>query len=476
MRHKSDVGDVFMAFAHRFSSLGSTPAGLMTFPQDHTDIYKGVGACIKRRHSDNAKEYVRLGKDLGGGVDKSFAPAYTPELNAIAERVNRTIEDASRSMLIQANLPTCLWPFAVKHVVYVRNRVAHSTTNQTPYSLVTGEKPNLKNVRVFGCAAFVFKQPEGRKFDPRAIEGVLLEIMDHGVYKVLVKEEHDLYSIVESKHVTFDESRFPGAPDLEECMDEEVDDDSTWCDTTSSVDEVDFDEDLSDDEDVPVLDDDSDNDDDDAYEDDQVEDGMDNEGSDAEGSGSNPDDNNEEGAHDADNVQHDDSDDDFQGEYTTPNVPPTSYTHRYPRRNRKAPSNWFMAASSPTITVTTGDDPTLKEAMDASPEERETWLSAIDEEFQSIADNETWEPDDAPKATPLPTHVVLNVKRKADGEVDRFKERIVAGGKPSDIWFELLGDVCTGSRVLFSPHVLVPRALFGVVCCSGGHKKRIPER
>ena len=399
MTHKNEVGDVFIQFAHRFTKLGSTPTGVMNFPKDHAVPFQGVASCIKKIHSDNAKEYIRLGNDLGGGIDKSYAPKYTPELNAVAERVNRTIEDASRSMLIQANLPTCLWPFAVKQVVYIRNRVAHSTTGETPYSMVTGEKPSLKNVRVFGCAAFVLQQPRGGKFDARAMEGVLLEVKDHGVYKVLVKEDSDTYSIVESRHVTFDESRYPGTPGLKELMDEEVVSDSTWCDASSGSAEPftsEDENDSSEDRDIPPTEDSSD--DNDA----QVED----EDSDAE----------------------DDGDDDFQNADATPPMPPLSSTHRYPRRNRRPPGNWFMAAASPNFTVTTADDPTLKEAMNATPEERGIWLNAIDEEFRSIVDNETWEPDDAPKETPLPTHVVLNVKRNAHGGVDRFKARLVAGG------------------------------------------------
>lgn len=426
MRRKSDVGDVFIAFAHRFSSMGSTFTGIMTVPKDHEDFLENISLCIKRLHSDNAKEYLRLGTDLGGGVDKSYAPPYTPELNAIAERVNRTIADASRSMLIQANLPTCLWPFAIKHVIYVRNRILHSATKQIPYTLVTGEKPNLKNVRVFGCAAFVLKKPEGTNFDARAAEGVLLEIMDYGVYKVLVKAEKNTYSLVESRHVTFDESRFPGAPDLEECMDEEVADDSSWSETSSDKDAVDIDVDL-DDECVSRFTDGSDDELDEPKDDDQ---GI-NESNDEADDDINDDfeaclDTNN-GAEDVDDDGNH-NDDDFQDASENTNETPITSRHRYPCRNRNPPGDWFMTAPCPILNVTTSDDPTLKEAMGANSEEREAWLNAIDEEFQSIEDNDTWESVDAPKGVPLPTHVVLNVKRDANGEVDRFKARIVAGG------------------------------------------------
>ena len=45
---------------------------------------------IKRIHADKAKEYVSLQTALGGKVMKTFSPPYIPQLNAIAERINRT--------------------------------------------------------------------------------------------------------------------------------------------------------------------------------------------------------------------------------------------------------------------------------------------------------------------------------------------------------------------------------------------------
>ena len=167
--------------------------------------------------------------DIGGvNQNKSFSPPYTPELNGIAERVNRTMVEAALSMLIQANLPSYLWPFALKHAIHVRNRVPHSATGKTPYLVMTGHKPSLKHFRVFGCAAYVLRQPSGSKFESRAVEGVYLETLDHGVYKVLITTDIGIPRIVESRHVTFDESTFPGAPALEEYMEDESSSDDDY--------------------------------------------------------------------------------------------------------------------------------------------------------------------------------------------------------------------------------------------------------
>jgi hypothetical protein len=108
------------------------------------DDFKIEGASIRivRVHSDSGKEYEKLER-LEDHLATYSAP-YTPENNPISERGNRTLFDAARTLPIEADLPACFWPFAIKHVVYVRNRVRHATTGDSPYYMVTGEKPSLK--------------------------------------------------------------------------------------------------------------------------------------------------------------------------------------------------------------------------------------------------------------------------------------------------------------------------------------------
>jgi hypothetical protein len=98
----------------------------------------------------------------------TYSAPYTPENNPISERGNRPLFDAVRTLLIKADLPACFWPFAIKHVVYVRNRVCHATTGDSPYYIVTGEKPSLKNLKVFGRRAYVLILPTPTKFESRA--------------------------------------------------------------------------------------------------------------------------------------------------------------------------------------------------------------------------------------------------------------------------------------------------------------------
>lgn len=69
---------------------------------------------ISKVHTDGAKEYEALRIEFGGEmVGKSFFQSHTAELSAVAERINQTMIDPTMSLLIQAGLPTCLWPFTL---------------------------------------------------------------------------------------------------------------------------------------------------------------------------------------------------------------------------------------------------------------------------------------------------------------------------------------------------------------------------
>ena len=280
MRHKSDVKQAFQEYrAHVEASVDDIPDAMdVHTTSKEVARHAGNGFKVVRLHSDNAQEYksilnmdshgdstsgvefaTAISNTAQGDMEHTYPPPYTPELNSIAERVNRTIVEPARCMLIQAGLPTSLWPFAVANVVQVRNRMLHSTTKATPHQLLTGQRPSLKYMRVFGCAAYVLRQPEQSKLDARGLEGVLLQSGQHGVYEVLVWEGNASSSpgnvslpprIVRSRHVTFDESRYPGISNLEELWDEE----EAWDD---SVDSSDFDSEEEEDSEGNYADDES---------------------------------------------------------------------------------------------------------------------------------------------------------------------------------------------------------------------------
>lgn len=100
---------------------------------------------IMKLHSDGDEEYKAWRNHFGGmgGVNQFFLPPYTPEHIEIAKRMNHTVGDASRAMLVQANLPAFVRPYGLKHDIFIRNRAQHAATGTTPHFGITNENPNL---------------------------------------------------------------------------------------------------------------------------------------------------------------------------------------------------------------------------------------------------------------------------------------------------------------------------------------------
>ncbi|GKD57777.1 ribonuclease H-like domain-containing protein [Tanacetum coccineum] len=86
------------------------------------------------------------------GIKREFSVARTPQQNGVAERKNRTLIEAARTMLADSKLPTTFWAKAVNTACYVQNRVlVIKPHNKTPYELFLGRKPALSFMRPFGC-------------------------------------------------------------------------------------------------------------------------------------------------------------------------------------------------------------------------------------------------------------------------------------------------------------------------------------
>ncbi|GJR92192.1 putative ribonuclease H-like domain-containing protein [Tanacetum coccineum] len=71
------------------------------------------------------------------GIKREFSVARTPQQNGVAERKNRTLIEAARTMLADSLLPIPFWAEAVNTACYVLNRVlVTKPQNKTPYELL----------------------------------------------------------------------------------------------------------------------------------------------------------------------------------------------------------------------------------------------------------------------------------------------------------------------------------------------------
>jgi hypothetical protein len=105
------------------------------------------------------------------GIERQVTVARTPQQNGVAERANRTIMEAARSMLHAAGLPLEFWEYAVLTAVYLRNRSpTRALTDATPYEAWRGDKPDLSHLRAFGCRAYMHLDSTRRsKLQPRSV-------------------------------------------------------------------------------------------------------------------------------------------------------------------------------------------------------------------------------------------------------------------------------------------------------------------
>ncbi|GJW68123.1 putative ribonuclease H-like domain-containing protein [Tanacetum coccineum] len=107
------------------------------------------------------------------GIKREFSVARTPQQNGVAERKNRTLIEAARTMLADSKLPTTFWAEAVNTACYVQNKVLVTKPhNKTPYELFLGRKPALGFMRPFGCPIIILNTIDHLgKFDGKADEG-----------------------------------------------------------------------------------------------------------------------------------------------------------------------------------------------------------------------------------------------------------------------------------------------------------------
>ncbi|GJU45155.1 putative ribonuclease H-like domain-containing protein [Tanacetum coccineum] len=110
------------------------------------------------------------------GIKREFSVARTPQQNGVAERKNRTLIEAARTMLADLLLPIPFWAEAVNTACYVLNRVlVTKPQNKTPYELLIGTSPSISFMRPFGCPLTILNTLDSLgKFDRKSDEGYLL--------------------------------------------------------------------------------------------------------------------------------------------------------------------------------------------------------------------------------------------------------------------------------------------------------------
>ncbi|GJX29607.1 putative ribonuclease H-like domain-containing protein [Tanacetum coccineum] len=121
------------------------------------------------------------------GIKRDYSNPRTPQQNGVAERKNRTLIEAARTMLTDSFLLTMFWTEAVATTCYVLNRVLVTNPhNKTPYELLTGIVPTISYLKPFGCHVTILNTIDQLgKFDGKSDEGFLVGYSTQGkAYRV----------------------------------------------------------------------------------------------------------------------------------------------------------------------------------------------------------------------------------------------------------------------------------------------------
>lgn len=135
-----------------------------------------MGNKIKYLRTDNGLEYCSnefTDYCKTKGIARYLTAPGTPQQNGLTEMMNRNIIERVRCMLSLANLPKSYWAEGMEKTCHLIKRSPSIPIDfLTPRERCSGEPPNLKHLKVFGCKAY--GHAKLGKLDARAVNCVFI--------------------------------------------------------------------------------------------------------------------------------------------------------------------------------------------------------------------------------------------------------------------------------------------------------------
>nr|GEW21503.1 hypothetical protein [Tanacetum cinerariifolium] len=144
-----------------------------------TGLENQLSLKVKVIRSDNRTEFKNNDLNQFYGmieIKREFSIPKTPQQNGIDERKNRTLTEATRTMLADSLLSIPFWVEAVNTACYVKNKVLVTKPhNKTPYELLHGRTPSIGFMRPFGYPVTILNTLDSLgKFNGKVDEGFLV--------------------------------------------------------------------------------------------------------------------------------------------------------------------------------------------------------------------------------------------------------------------------------------------------------------
>jgi hypothetical protein len=142
---------------------------------------------------------------------------HNPQQNGVVERKNK---ETVKALLNDLGLSMFLWGEATMTTIYVQNKSPHRILkDMTPEEAFSGKKPNVENLKIFGCPVYSHIPKDKRnKLEPSRKKGIFVGYSDSSkAYRIYIPEQH---KIEVSRDVTFNE-RMAFRKSIEEIIEEE---------------------------------------------------------------------------------------------------------------------------------------------------------------------------------------------------------------------------------------------------------------
>ena len=114
---------------------------------------------VKFLRSNNGGEYINGGFNeycAAHGIRMEKTILGTPQQNGVAERMNRTFNECTRSMRLHVGLPKTFWVDAVSTAVYLLNQgPSVSMEFRIPEEVWSGKEVKFSHLKVFGCISYI---------------------------------------------------------------------------------------------------------------------------------------------------------------------------------------------------------------------------------------------------------------------------------------------------------------------------------
>ena len=176
------------------------------------------------------------------GIIAEASPAYTKEFNGLTEANIGTVKDMGNCMRVKANLPL---QFSFESIVYagfIKNRVLHPFTDETPFFRWYGRDPDLTLVKPFGSEVWALIPSDKRslKNPEKASQGIFLGYQGNIMpIMALLRSNGRIGRIVIAYHIRWITDSFPGIKGSSNVNPEQNSEGGAGGDMVDEVDDVD---------------------------------------------------------------------------------------------------------------------------------------------------------------------------------------------------------------------------------------------